>query len=52
MPTSLCDERIDELKAALMDILRANDEFRAKLPDDWEGDPVNDACERAKRIVG
>jgi hypothetical protein len=33
----------------LREILKANDEFRSSLPDDWEGDPLQDACAEAKK---
>ncbi len=51
MPTSWCDQRIDELKMALVRIIEANDRFRKSLPDDWEGDPLNDACEAARALL-
>lgn len=40
-----------QLVTALRDIIRANDEFRKTLPDNWESNPVNDACERARSLI-
>lgn len=40
-----------DLLAALQAILAANDAFRAQLPQDWEGDPVNDACVIARAVL-
>lgn len=40
-----------DLVEALASILDANTEFRKSLPADWPGDPVNDACERAKPVL-
>ncbi|WP_425909008.1 hypothetical protein [Nitrobacter sp. TKz-YC02] len=48
--TRLQQER-DEAIAALNAILSANDDFRAGLPQDWEGDPLQDACEAARDLV-
>lgn len=45
-------QRIRELEEALRDVLSANDEFRAQLPDDWDGDPLTDACDRARTALG
>lgn len=39
------------VREALKNILSANDEFRASLPADWEGDPLHDACEAARPLV-
>ncbi len=39
------------LLKALEEILSANDEFRKGMPDDWEGDPMQDACEQAREIL-
>src|SRR5580693_6654241 len=41
----------DQLAMAIVDILKANDEFRAGMPDGWEGDPLHDACEAARKLV-
>jgi hypothetical protein len=43
--------RIDELVAAIKVILAKNDEFRAGMPDGWEGDPLQDACEAARILI-
>lgn len=40
-----------ELVTALETVLSANDEFRAAMPDDWEGDPLQDACESARAVL-
>lgn len=39
-----------ELMKALEEILKANDEFRGGMPDEWEGDPLQDACEAGRRV--
>jgi hypothetical protein len=44
-------QRIDELEKALNGILSANDEFRAGMPDEWEGDLLQDACNDARELV-
>ena len=41
----------DKLADAILEILKANDEFRAGMPDEWEGDPLQDACEAARKLV-
>jgi len=40
-----------ELVAALLSILVAEDEFRASLPKDWDGDPLHDACVNARAVL-
>ena len=35
----------DALKTALKNVLLANSEFRAGMPEGWEGDPLQDACD-------
>lgn len=40
------------LVRALKDVTDANREFRATMPDDWEGDPLQDACDEADRLLG
>ena len=40
-----------ELVAALEKVVVANDEFRKTLPDDWDGDPVDDACKEARAAM-
>jgi hypothetical protein len=37
--------------SALQSVLEENDEFRATLPADWEGDTLHDACEEAKKVL-
>ena len=39
------------LLTALKNILQANAEFRDAMPQDWEGDPLQDACEEARKVV-
>jgi hypothetical protein len=41
----------DHLLKALAEILEANKDFRAGMPEGWEGDPLQDACERAARML-
>jgi hypothetical protein len=41
----------DEILRHLRAIIAANHEFRSSLPEDWESDPVNDACEEAERYL-
>lgn len=36
---------------AIKDILKANDEFRKGMPTDWEGDPLQDACDSARLLL-
>lgn len=54
-PEALIDALVEEterLRAALADIMAANDDFRKSLPEDWEGDLLQDACERARPLLG
>jgi hypothetical protein len=44
-------QTIAKMHAALTDIIDTNAEFRAQLPRDWEGDPLNDACESARAVL-
>lgn len=39
------------LVEAIQGILKANDEFRAGMPDDWESDPLQDACDTARFLL-
>lgn len=39
-----------EVERALDAIIAANAEFRKGMPDDWQGDPLQDAIERAAAI--
>lgn len=43
-----------KLLKTLNDILDANDKFRAQMPEKWEwdGDPLQDACDAARALVG
>lgn len=41
----------EAMRAALEDIIDANQRFRDSLPEDWDGDPLNDACEKAKHLL-
>lgn len=41
----------DKLAMAIIEILKANDDFRAGMPQGWEGDPLQDACEAARKLV-
>jgi len=49
LPTIAQDNK--RLRELLTAILAANDEFRASLPEDWEGDPLQDACDEARRAL-
>lgn len=40
--------RVLTAERILLDILKANDEFRSGMPDDWEGDPLQDGCAAAR----
>ena len=60
MPSSLNDacrtievmaDEITRLRAALREIIDAEKEFREQMGADWEGDPVSDACDRAKLLL-
>ena len=42
----------DALVKALKNIIAANDDFRRGMPDEWEGDPLQDLCEEARALVG
>lgn len=44
-----CQKRL--LVAAIEAILLANSEFRDGMPDGWEGDPLQDACENARELL-
>lgn len=41
-------EEFQTVVDALKNVLKANDDFRAGMPPDWEGDPLQDACDAAK----
>jgi hypothetical protein len=38
-------------RKALEEIIDAEKEFREQMGADWEGDPVSDACDRAKLLL-
>jgi hypothetical protein len=40
-----------DMYEALKAIVAENDDYRSGLPEEWEGDPLNDACERARQIL-
>jgi hypothetical protein len=42
---------VQELILALRAILDANDDFRRQMPKHWEADPLQDACNEARRIL-
>lgn len=41
----------DALVKALTDILEANKDFRDGLPQSWDGDPLQDACDAAAKLL-
>lgn len=41
----------DALVKALEEILSAEKEFREGMPDNWEGDPLTDACANAREAL-
>lgn len=41
----------DELVKALRDILEVNKDFRDGLPQSWDGDPLQDACDAAQGLL-
>lgn len=42
---------LPEVIAALEEIISANDDFRAGMPEGWEGDPLQDACDKARATL-
>ncbi len=44
-------DEIVRLRNALQDILTANISFRASMPDDWEGDLLQGACDAARLVL-
>ena len=42
---------IANLRSKLKAIIKANDDFRAGMPDGWEGDPLQDACDDARMFA-
>jgi hypothetical protein len=45
------EARVSALEAALADVLATNQRFRDQMPADWEGDPMQDACDRARQAL-
>ena len=41
----------EAMMVALREVIEVNDDFRAGMPDDWEGDPMQDACALAKSAL-
>lgn len=41
----------DALRRALDAILSAEQEFREGMPIGWEGDPLTDACDEARKVI-
>lgn len=41
----------DALRKALDGILGAEEEFREGMPVGWEGDPLTDACDAARKVI-
>ena len=54
-PPSDADARLMTLAPmllrALTDILEANKDFRDGMPQSWDGDPLQDACDAAQNIL-
>lgn len=42
------EAKLAQAVEALDDVLAANQRFRDQMPADWEGDPLQDACDRAR----
>lgn len=40
-----------DLLAMIKRLVEVNAEFRAGLPADWEGDPMDDACKEAAALI-
>jgi hypothetical protein len=45
------ESSLKEAMEVIRPIVEANDEFRAGMPFDWEGDPLQDACDRARAFI-
>lgn len=45
-------QRVCVLEKALTDILEANMDFRDGMPQSWDGDPLQDACDAAAKLLG
>lgn len=44
-------ERDEALERALTDIIEANRDFRDGMPQSWDGDPLQDACDAAAKLL-
>jgi hypothetical protein len=44
-------DEIERLRKSLTDILDANKDFRDGMPEKWDGDPLQDACDRARQAL-
>ena len=44
-----CQKRL--LVAALETIIEANKDFRDGMPESWDGDPLQDACDAAEKLL-
>lgn len=42
---------LEKMRRALEGVLTANQNFRDQMPPDWEGDPLQDACEIAREAL-
>ena len=49
-PAELKPDLVDAIDA-IRDILAANSDFRKGMPDGWEGDPLQDACDKAANLL-
>lgn len=47
----MSENHTDALIKVLKDIIVANREFRAQMPEGWEGDPLQDACDAARSFL-
>lgn len=45
------EKEIERLREALREILDVEKEFREQMPHDWEGDPLTEACDRARSAL-
>lgn len=48
-PVNDCQRRL--LIAAIEEIVKCNDNFRAGMPEEWEGDPLQDAVDSARFLL-
>lgn len=47
----MADNNEAVLIGVIQDILNANTDFRAGMPEDWDGDPLQDACDAARFLL-